>query len=70
MPTKSGTSMNHPTIDWVEPNLSFNQSPMCHILSMNVGSHGPKPKQNQLGFLDAKPPQPSITVISLIQSRC
>ena len=35
--TKSGTYMYHPTIDWAEPNLSFSQSPPCHIPSMNVG---------------------------------
>jgi len=39
-PTKSRTSTYHPTIDWVEPNISFNQSSPCHIPSMNVGSHG------------------------------
>lgn len=38
--TKSRTSMYHLTIYWVESNLSFIQSQLCHILSMNVGSHG------------------------------
>ena len=35
--TKWGTSTYHLTIYWVEQNLSFNQSPTCHIPSMNMG---------------------------------
>lgn len=34
-PTKWGTSTYHPTIYWVEPNVSFIGSPLCHIPSMN-----------------------------------
>ena len=35
--TRSDTSTYHPTIDWAEKNISFSQSPLCHIPSMNVG---------------------------------
>jgi len=38
--TKKTTSKYHPTKDWAEPNLSFSQSPLYHIASMNVGSYG------------------------------
>ena len=49
-PTKSGTSTYLPTIDWAEPNLSFNQSPPHHIPSMNVGSHGINQEKPNQGF--------------------
>ena len=51
-PTKSGTSTYHPTIDWAKPNLSFSQSPTCHITSMNVGSQD----INSKGFSEIKLP--------------
>jgi len=47
--TMLGTSTYHPTIDWVEPNISFNQSALNHIPIMNVGSHGKLRTPNQ-GF--------------------
>ena len=40
IPTRSSTSTYDLTIDWTEPKLSFSQSPLRHIPSMNVGSHG------------------------------
>jgi len=63
IPTKSGTSMYHLTIDGVEPKLSFNQSPPHHILTMNVVFHGINQNKTKLGLLEAKPPQLSTTMI-------
>ena len=48
-PTNSETSMYHPTIYWVEPNISFSQSPPCHIPSMNV-EITTKPIRDSSGF--------------------
>lgn len=50
IPTKSGTSMYHLTIDWDESNLSFSQSPMHHIPIINVESHGINQEKTNQGF--------------------
>ena len=41
--------MYHPTIRQAKPNISFSQSPLCHIPSMNVGLKT-KPIQVSSGF--------------------
>jgi len=58
IPTKSRISTYHPTIDWAEPNLSFNQSLPCHIPNMGVGSHGINQNITIHG-IHRKPPPPS-----------
>jgi len=40
----------HLKIGWVESNLSFSQSPLCHIPSMNVGTHGINQNKTKLGL--------------------
>jgi len=49
-PNQVKTSKYHPTIYWVAPNLSFNQSPPYHIPSMDVGSHGMNQVKLNQGF--------------------
>jgi len=56
METKLGTSMYHLTIDWDEPNISFIQSPSCHIPSMNVRTQDIKYRV----FIEIQPPPPLV----------
>ena len=48
--TNYGNSMYHLTIDWDEPNISFNQSHLHHIPSMNVGYRGTNQTKPNQGF--------------------
>lgn len=48
--TRSKTSTYQLTIYWAKPNLSFSQSPSCHIPTMNVRSHETNPTKPNQGF--------------------
>jgi len=43
----------------VEPYIYFSQSPLSHIPSMNVGSHGINQSKENQGNLKVKTPPPS-----------
>ena len=62
--TKFKTSMYHLTIDMVEQNISFNQLPLCHIPSMNVGSHGTTNPRRTKGIQRLNHLHPHQTVIT------
>jgi len=64
--------MYHLTIHMAEPNISFSQSPLCHIPSMNMGSHkkiNPKTNKGIERLNHLHPHQTVITPKPMLQSQ-